>query len=193
MLTTIYQQRTIKMQHVDETLARAAIEIAPHATPGWIVLPHGAPETLADCTAFYNANGKMGVSPGVGNKRLFATANCNEAFDAWHDHCHVKLQASFDLDGEIRVDNCQQDTLQAWWKGSRIPVTMAAYNRASALLRAHNVGRLEYWKAYGTSPNDPRSFAYGFLAGKGFAMPVPLCGPVMDIRNEWTTYADGAS
>lgn len=173
--------------NVDDTLARATIEIAPRVTPGWNVRPH-APETLEACIAAYQESGKLVVFPGDYPGALFAEARCNEAFNAWHDWCHIKGNYAFDLAGEKLVHACMLADMTAWWQASRVPVTDLAFERACALLRSHNVGRLEYWLAANEPPKSPRDFAHGYLAAVGMAGQPPMCKlPRLD-QNEWVNY-----
>jgi hypothetical protein len=173
--------------NVDDTLALATLQIAPLVTPGWNVRDN-APETLEACTAAYQESGKVIVFPGDYQGALFADAHCNEAFNAWHDWCHIKGQYSFDLEGEKLVHSCMESDLCNWWQNSRVPVIRPAYERARALLRQHNVGRLEYWLATNEPPKSPRDFAHGYLAAVGMAAKVPMCKLPRVDQNEWTNY-----
>jgi hypothetical protein len=63
-----------------------------------------------------------------------------------------------------------------------------------------NLGRLEYWLAYGEPPANPRQFLLGYLTAKERIVVPDLCGPALglqradlyplDLRNEWTVYED---
>jgi len=172
---------------IDTTLALATLEIAPRVTPGWNVRAD-APETLEACIAAYQESGKVIVFPGDYPGALFADPRCNEAFNAWHDWCHIKGGYSFDLAGEKLVHACMMADITEWWRTSRVPVARPAFERACALLRQHNVGRLEYWLATNEPPKSPRDFAHGYLAAVGMAAPVPVCKLPRADQN--TTYND---
>lgn len=179
------------IDHVDNVLALAAMEIAPRVLPkGWVACS-ASPDTLKDATAYFERTGKIAVSNAFSAKRLFANAECCQAFDAWHDHAHVTLQASFDLPGERSVNDHQQAQLLDWWKGSRVPVTTESFNRAALVLAMHNVGRLEYWLETNVPPNDLRSFANGYLTAKGLIAHHDHCPRAQFMGNEWTTYVGG--
>lgn len=178
------------MQHVDDTLAAASVAICQRLLPkACVSLRHGVPDTLESATRFFNDNSTIAVSSYMSPRRFMGTAECAQAFDAWHDFCHVTLQASFDIPGEERVNALQQAHLRTWataWSGRR--VTEAELKRASAMLDMNNLGRLHHWHQWQAAPTDVRSFAGGWLAALGMA-DKPARAPV-DIRNEWTTYEE---
>jgi hypothetical protein len=161
--------------HVDNVLALAATEIASRLCVIDALPDDLAPGSLEACTEYFHRCGRVGVSAYFAPERLFGTPEACQAFDAWHDLCHIKLQASFDLPGEIRVNDCQQAQLRNWWRKSRRPVTFRALQRASEMLAMNNVGRLEHWLFHHNPPENPRSFAQGYLAAKGFAEQPRMC------------------
>ncbi len=177
------------MQHVDDTLAMASVAICKRLMPQGIVgLAKGAPDTLESATRYFNDNGTIAVSTFFSPRRFFGTAECCQAFDAWHDYCHVTLQAGFDMTGEERVNALQQSHLQTWanvWAPRRM--TAAELKRASAVLDMNNLGRLHHWHQWDAPPHDVRSFAGGWLAALGMA---DKPRPTLDLRNEWTAYSD---
>lgn len=161
--------------HVDNVLALASQEIVSSRGIRVVALGDDAPGTLEECTRFFNETGCIGVSDFFDTTRFFGTPEACQAFDAWHDHCHVQLQATFDLEGEVRVNDCQQAQLRKWWQKSRRPVSARAFTRASELLAMNNVGRLAHWLFHHNPPDNPRSFAQGYLAAIGFAEQPAMC------------------
>lgn len=161
--------------HVDNVLALAALEIAPRIC-SWVGCDgDDAPGTLEEVIAFHEKFGCLGVSNFYDDTRLFGSLEACQAFDAWHDHCHFRLRASFDLAGEILVNDCQQSQLRSWYKKSRRPVSPRAFARAAIMLEMNNVGRLKHWLFHHNPPDNPRSFAQGYLAAQGFAEQPRMC------------------
>jgi len=109
----------------------------------------------------------VAVSDYFGDDTLFGCQPHSQAFNAWHDFRHITELGAFDQQGERRVNAAMEADLFTWWKNSRIPITSAAYQRALTVLHVHNIGRLDYWHAYGEAPPNPRHFALGFLTAKG--------------------------
>lgn len=176
------------MQHVDDTLAQASVDICRRILPlGYVAMDgKAAPGTLDSATRFYNDTGKIAVSTYMSPRRFMGTAECARCFDAWHDYCHVTLQATFDIPGEERVNTLQKAHLNAWaqtWAG--IKPTDDQVKRATAMLDMNNLGRLHHWHQWDAPPPDVRSFANGWLAALGMASKPPR---VVDVRNEWVSY-----
>lgn len=177
------------MRHVDDTLAAASVAIANRLMPqGFTALDKNSPDTLEGATRYFNDNGQIAVSTYFSPRRFFGTAECCQAFDAWHDYCHVTLQAEFTMPGEERVNALQQSHLHTWsiaWAPRKF--TTAELKRASAMLDMNNLGRLHHWQQWATPPHDARDFASGWLAALGMAEKPP---GVIDCRNEWTDYSE---
>lgn len=154
------------LKHVDLTLAMATKDIVASIMPQGYDMVVPSPGSLEECTAYFKANGRIGVGPAFGNTSIFADADTTHSFNAWHDFCHVAGQCTFDIAGERRVDEIMQQHLARWWVNSRKPVSQDAFERASLVLKMFNLGRLEYWLAYGEPPANPRQFLYGFLTAR---------------------------
>lgn len=163
--------------HVDPALALATMEIAPLLMPnGWIAETN-SPGTLADCAAAYLRHGGRPVvsdwwKPG---ETLMGSPDHWQAFNAWHDFCHITLGATFDPAGERRVNDMMHHHLLDWWRKSKVPITSEAYKRAAEVLTIHNVGRLDYWTALDHPPENPRDFALGYLTARGMLAIKPHC------------------
>ena len=189
------------LAHVDETLAIATMDVTREIMPQGYRVCDPSPSTLEECVAHFRQHGTIGVDPWFQKSAsIFSTAAHTHAFSAWHDWCHVKGLCTFDIPGERRVDEIMQQHLAKWWVNSRKPVTQAAFDRASTVLKMFNLGRLEYWLAYGEAPANPRQFLLGYLTAKDRILVPDLCGPALglqkadllplDLRNEWTAYHD---
>lgn len=180
----------ISLPHVDDTLALATREIVPSIMPEGFITCDPSPDSLESCTIFFQSNGKIGVHPGFDETSIFADPDTAHAFAAWHDWCHVRGQCTFDIPGERRVDEIMQQHLARWWVNSHTPVAQEAFDRAATVLRMFNLGRLEYWLAYGEAPANPREFLFGYLtANSRIHIPTPCDGTSLALSgNEWTKY-----
>ena len=156
------------MQPLDATLARATRDIVRSLLPqGYSVAPN-APETLRDCREYFAAYGRPCVSDWFDpNASIFSRDIDHYAFQAWHDYRHIAGDFAFDREGERMVNDAMVADLSAWWQPRRAHVAMADFNRACACVRAHNVGRLDYWATNGEPPPNARLFTAGYLAALG--------------------------
>lgn len=161
--------------HVDKVLAQATKDIVSEIMPQGFDTNSPSSGSLEECTNYFLTHGRMCVDPGfIARTSIMGDAWSHQAFNAWHDFCHVQGQCEFTLEGERRVDEIMQQHLARWWTSSARPVTQEAFLRASAVLKMFNLGRLEYWLEYGEQPADPRQFLYGYLTAQArIAQPEP--------------------
>ena len=89
---------------------------------------------------------------------IWGCRETNYAFRAWHDWHHLKLDAPFDLAGEIAVANSQA--------GDLINLYGAAASRPwRKLLEIEVVGQAQYMAYHGQFPTDQSGFTRHVLAG----------------------------
>ncbi len=157
------------MTDLDDILARASRDIARQRMPnGWKASPD-APSTLEECTRFFRQHNTVHVTDYFDPRTsIFSCPVSQEAFQAWHDYAHVTLQAGFDKAGERRVNDQQSADFNEWFRRNAIRnrFTMSDYNRSLEILRAHNLGRLDYWDVMGDAPDNFRQFASGYLTAR---------------------------
>jgi hypothetical protein len=156
------------MRPVDQLFERATLAIARRLVPqGW--RGHDkAPDNLSDLVAAWDNCKRIGgpviVSDLHCERTVFSSPDVNMAFRAWHDYRHITTSAEFDHEGEYLVHEAMMLDLYHWFGGKPAPV--GAYSRTMALLDCENIGQLEYWKVYGSPPDDQRTFALGYLASR---------------------------
>ena len=156
------------MKPVDVLFERATLAIAARLVPqGW--RGHDkAPDNLRDLKALWENCQRIGgpviVSDQHCDRTVFSGPAANMAFRAWHDYRHLTEGAEFDDAGERTVHKAMSTDLYRWRMGQGI----ARMRRAFALLDCENIGQLDYWRAFGSPPEDQRTFALGYLAAKGF-------------------------
>jgi|CXWL01.1.fsa_nt_gi hypothetical protein len=122
------------------------------ATP----IPPYAPSTLAELTAHIARTGRMLVSGDFSDKTIYADAETNFAFRAWHDWHHWKHQIPFTLAGEREVCRLQERNLVTVYG----PKTAAGF---IPLLRAEVIGQAEYYTFHGTFPRNQMAFVKAYL------------------------------
>lgn len=106
----------------------------------------------------YNARGVLTVNVNFSDNTIFGVPATNWAFRAWHDVCHIAENADFSSKGEARA--AQLQIAQVW---SLVGPSDADKARWSAIIDTEVNGQLEYFKLFGTFPDDQRSFAAGYL------------------------------
>lgn len=153
------------MKPIDNTLARATRDIVAALLPQGFAVESNAPETLEDCSTYMAIHGRPCVSNWFGPESIFGQPCDHYAFSAWHDYRHITTQGSFDRCGERVVNTAMLNDLCAWWH--RTECTLRDYNRAAACIKAHNLGRLDYWHSFGDAPPNARLFTTGYLSALG--------------------------
>lgn len=155
------------MKPVDALFERATMAIAAKLVPqGW--RGHDkAPDNLRDLKTLWGNCSRIGgpviVSDQHCGRTVFSGPAANMAFRAWHDHRHITESAEFDDAGEHKVHEAMSTDLYRW----RMEQGIARMSRSFDLLRCENIGQLDYWRAFGSPPDDQRTFALGYLAAKG--------------------------
>jgi hypothetical protein len=158
------------LHSVDRTLEDASMDICRKFLPQGYSVSANAPNTLEEATDYFKRHGTVCVHSGFDPVTSpFRRDVGHYAFQAWHDLCHVSLQAPFDLEGERTVNRCMTGSLRQWHRENP-HCTLPQFNRASAALSAWNVGRLQYWHAFKEPPGDARTFIEGYLAAMGLTM-----------------------
>lgn len=163
--------------HVDPLLARATMDIANSLNPqGWReVAAADEPGTYDAVREHFNRTGKIAVARQSdfinGSKRLWGSADVWQAFFVWHDWSHIHAcDGSFDPAGEARTHALQVKHLHSWANTLMVRPTFEALQRSEMVLAAHNLGRLEHWRATGGPPDNLREFTGGYLAARDLAV-----------------------
>jgi hypothetical protein len=119
-----------------------------------------APESLAELRAHIAATGRILVDGRNCDATIFADAEHNYAFRAWHDWTHWRYQLPFTIAGETAVALQQIADLRAvYGAGAETEVF-------SALIWEEIVGQAEHFAATGSFPPNQRVFAEAYLAGE---------------------------
>lgn len=127
------------------------------------VLPRGydvgadAPSTLEGLKAHYNKIGRILVDSGNSDCTIFADAEVNYAFRAWHDSIHLMYGFPFTLEGEQDVCRIQQAQIKVVY--GRTPDAF----RFCQLIECEVVGQAVHFEMTGSYLDDQRAFARGYL------------------------------
>lgn len=140
-----------------ETIAK---EQAKRVAPQGFDVAHNAPQTLADCRKYFDANGTLCVSKDNDADTIYESADGNQCFRAWHDTIHLKLNAEFDRVGEYAVFLEQSKDIRA---ACDDPERVAALIN---VLRCEILGQFDYKQANGTFPQYQRAFTIDYLEGR---------------------------
>lgn len=92
---------------------------------------------------------------------IFADAEVNWAFRAWHDWTHYTIQAPFDLDGELAVAQRQIADLYRVFGHCRDA------DRFAKLIMCEVYGQARYYAEHGEFPADQRAFTRNWLNSEG--------------------------
>lgn len=102
-----------------------------------------APSTISDVIQAFNGR-TVKVWSGACDNTIFIDPHVNRLFRAWHDACHVQLNADFSLQGEKRV---------AAYQAARVGSDYWA--RA---IMAEVAGQAEYFYKFGVFPANQLEF-----------------------------------
>ena len=140
----------------DELVKRAAYDLP------WCVVSE-APETLEGLTTVYRQTGRICVSGQFSDRTIFGAPVINHAFRAWHDWHHVRLQATFDREGEATTMAAQYgDCLRL------LPSTL--WRPAWRVLECEIIGQFDYQAFTGQFPCDQRAFALGYFRQRDWSI-----------------------
>jgi hypothetical protein len=146
------------MKPFDTGLNTAIKHIASKLFPCGYDVADTAPETLDQLNAHIETTGRMVVWSGASDNTIYADAETNWAFRAWHDWCHWKAQLPCTLAGEIAALDMQIEHLKTLG-------LLTAFREAA--LRAEVEGGARLFEITGRFPDDPRRFALTWLKRHG--------------------------
>ncbi|MDE2096219.1 MAG: hypothetical protein KGL39_03170 [Patescibacteria group bacterium] len=133
---------------------------------------HSAPDSLAALNKHIETTRRILVSRDHSDNTIFSDPEINWAFRAWHDWTHWRIQAEFDLVGEVEVALRQVKDLTTVYGP-------AFGNRYQPIIFAEGIGHTLLKELTGKFPIDQRRFDAAFLGLFGPALPVVqrrMCG-----------------
>ena len=143
---------------LDRAFNVAVLHMASRLFPKGFDVAAEAPSTLEELSDHVAKTGRMLVWSGASENTIFADAEVNYAFRAWHDWQHLTYQFPFTLEGEKAAAACQIADIAAIFGQS------AAVKRFARLIWCEVVGQAEYKERTGEFPTDQVDFARNWLA-----------------------------
>lgn len=107
--------------------------------------------------ANYRKTKRILVWNGASEKTIFADAETNFAFRAWHDSKHITRNLPFTIEGETAVMKLQQADIRAIYDG-------AEADYFCQLVHAEIMGQLYYANRHGGFPLDQMGFVKAYLS-----------------------------
>jgi len=117
-----------------------------------------APDSLRRLKAEMAARGRITVYSESSDSTVFDCREVNQAFRAWHDWCHLVLDAPFNLEGETRACREQERHIFARYGDGDTGQELAA------LLRAEVIGQAKYYQLHKRYIQNQRAFAVDYMA-----------------------------
>lgn len=132
-----------------------------------------APQSLDQLRDHIRRTGRMLVYAGHSDHTIFGDAGVNQAFRAWHEHCHLRASAQFTTDGEYATFQQQANDLVKLYGLSNRTYHMIR------LVHAEVVGQVAYANKHRKFPDNQRAFVQAYLWNAREAMerefPVGCC------------------
>lgn len=141
-------------QPLDRAFNRAVHHIVSKLLPNGFDVSDSAPSSLIGLRAHYEATGRICVWSGGSDRTIFADAETNYAFRAWHDYHHLTGEHDFTPDGELSVACAQSQDIYDLY---------GLHHRWADILHAEIIGQGEYERANGVFPNDQMAFVRAYL------------------------------
>lgn len=116
-----------------------------------------APDCLEGLNSQIAYNGRILVSSEASDNTIFADAEHNYAFRAWHDWTHWIIQAPFTLEGERLVAMRQmEDIKRVFGPGKQTDLFCL-------LIEEEVIGQAQFYASTGSFPEDQRAFAEEYI------------------------------
>lgn len=134
---------------------QAVLEIAHKLMPeGWDVSAD-APETYEELQDHYRFTKRVLVSNQNSGSTIYASAEVNHAFRAWHDYHHIHAHYDLSLKGEYKTAKAQQSNL--------ILAPSPARSWFMSIIWAEVYGQTEHFEEFGAFPVDQFAFVWDYL------------------------------
>lgn len=135
----------------------AVLHIVSKLLPCGFDVSADAPQDFDSLVAHHAETGRVLVWNGASDQTIFADAEVNFAFRAWHDSKHITGGFPFTFDGEMSALNAQKADVNRLYDGET-----AAY--FCTLLDAEIYGQWLYQQTHGGFPLDQYGFAAAYIS-----------------------------
>lgn len=123
-----------------------------------------APDSLKRLKQEFQHRGRITVYEGGSEMSIYGDAGVNQDFRAWHDWCHLALDANFTLEGETRACELQARHIRGRYGDGD---TGRALIR---VLEAEIIGQALYWRKYRKYVVNQRAFVLAYMSHPGHAL-----------------------
>lgn len=134
----------------------AVLHIANQIFPCGFDVSERAPQDFDSLVAHYDKTGRVLVWNGASDKTIFADAEVNFAFRAWHDSKHITGGHDFTWEGESAALTAQCADVRAIYDGAQADFFCR-------LLDAEIAGQKNYQDKRGGFPLDQAAFVRAYL------------------------------
>lgn len=131
---------------------------------GYDLSDTNAPDSLTRLKAEYAARGRITIFSGGCSNTIFDDAGTNQDFRAWHDYCHIEMNADFSFEGERAAFNLQASHIHNHW-GS-----VDTGRALIQVLEAEVIGQARYWRLYKKYVGNQRGFCLAYMADPASAL-----------------------
>jgi len=141
----------------------AVLHITARVLPCGFDISPNAPQNFDSLVAHFDKTGRVLVWNGASDRTIFADAEANFAFRAWHDSKHILGGHPFTREGELAALDMQKADVRAIYDG-------ATADSFCALLDAEIRGQFDFKEKNGGFPENQAAFARAYLADADAAM-----------------------
>jgi hypothetical protein len=109
-------------------------------------------QSFEEMKALYKSTGSIPINTGFSDNTIFGNPAINWAFRAWHDYCHLLLDADFSEQGER--ETCELQIAQMFLA---LGHTEQAWRFAS-IIRGEVIGQVLYYQRFQSFPKNQCAF-----------------------------------
>ena len=150
------------MQPIDSEFNAAVLHMVRLHVPHGYTLTSESMDSFEQMRRMFEESGQITVNTDYSDSTIFGAASVNWAFRAWHDSCHLALNADFSQEGERRAAELQSEQLRAVF--SRHPKLQYWLD----LIDIEVNGQLEYLLTNGEFPVNQYQFTLDQLQKRGY-------------------------
>ena len=151
----------MELKDVQEELQNLTIAMAEKYWPRGFNYSNEPKDSYSVMLREYMRTGLITVWIGASEKTIFGIPKINWDFRAWHDYWHIKLNADFSYENELRVMRRQQLDCYQWCRDNGINADKTRF--LLLLLEAEIKGQADYELEHGEFPVDQVKFAERYV------------------------------
>ncbi len=145
------------MPILDESFNALTVTMASRLQ--WIPVDYDPYATLAEMQADYALTGRIRVSTLHSDTSIYGDPFINWCGRAWHDYCHLAMNAEFDATGEMEASIYQR--MEMGFNFHHLP--KSTLNWYASIINAEVNGQVVYYMEHGDFPSNGYEFTKGYL------------------------------